>query len=215
MPVDLSVHMSSPMIEVVLSLLLGVSLSASCGFRVFIPPLILSVAALFLGVTLPNDMAWFATYPAFLIFLTATLLEVGAYYVPWLDNALDHVTTPAAVVAGTVITHSFIGVEMDPMLKWALALVAGGGASGAVQGVTALARSASSLFTMGLTNPALATVENTAAVAIPSLAIWFPLVAIFIVSSFLVMTVFILSKFKKKKAVSEEELLMESMSKTD
>lgn len=203
-PIDLSVHMSDPAMEVALSMLLGVALSASCGFRIFIPPLILSIAALFFNVVLPADLSWFATYPAFLILLTATLLEVGAYYVPWLDNALDHVTAPAAVVAGTVITHSFIGVEMDPALKWLLALVAGGGASGAVQAMTSVIRSASSLFTFGMTNNAVATAENTAAVAVPTLAIWFPLIAIFIASVVIVISVMVFSKGKKSDKESKE-----------
>ena len=66
----------------------------------------------------------------------AALHEVGAYYIPWLDNALDTVAAPAAVVAGTLTSASVFGQDMSPWLKWSLAAIAGGGAAGAVQVTT-------------------------------------------------------------------------------
>lgn len=164
-------------VELLLSVLIGMALSASCGFRVFVPPLVMSVAGVFFGINLPADIHWLSTYPAFLILLTATLLEVGAYYVPFLDHLLDTIATPAAVVAGTIITSSFIGPELPPAMQWTVALIAGGGAAGAVQSVTTLARTGSSAFTLGLANPLMATVENIMAVAVPVVSIVFPLLA--------------------------------------
>ena len=93
--------------EVFPALLLGVGLSAACGLRLFIPPLMLSTAALYFNLPLPHEIAWMGTFPAFLILLFAVVLEIGAYYVPWLDHALDTLAAPAAVVAGTLLTSSF------------------------------------------------------------------------------------------------------------
>ena len=36
----------------------------------------------------------------------ATILEIGSYYIPWLDNALDFVGV--ALVAGTFITGAMM-----------------------------------------------------------------------------------------------------------
>ena len=192
--------------EVLLSFSLGLALSASCGFRVFVPPLVLSVAALFLGVQVPEQIAWIGTYPAFMIFLSAALLEIGAYYVPWLDNMLDSVATPAAVIAGTLLTSSFITADMDPILQWTIALVAGGGAAGAIQATTTSGRLTSLAATGGFTNPVVASIENVMAFAVPVVTILFPAVAVivcFVVLAVLVMMAiysfrFLQSRFNKE-----------------
>jgi hypothetical protein len=122
-------------LETTLSLLVGIGLSAACGFRVFVPLLILSIAAFTGHVTLASSFAWIGTYPALVAFSVATCLEIAAYYVPWVDNLLDSIATPAAVVAGTMVTASLV-THLDPFLKWTLAVIAGGGMAGLVQGAT-------------------------------------------------------------------------------
>jgi hypothetical protein len=142
----------------ILSLCLGVGLSAACGFRVFVPLLIVSLASLSGHLHLAQGFQWLGTYPALIAFAAATVLEIAAYYIPWLDNLLDSIATPAAVVAGTVITAAQV-VDLSPFLKWSLALIAGGGAAGLIQGATVLLRGASSVSTGGIANPILATTE--------------------------------------------------------
>ena len=112
-----------------LSVALGIGLAAACGFRVFVPLLLVSVAAKAGKLTLVSSFQWMGTDTAMIAFAIATALEVGAYYIPWLDNLLDSVTTPAAVVAGTIITAAVI-TDMSPLMKWSLALIAGGGTAG-------------------------------------------------------------------------------------
>src|SRR5213592_3270836 len=94
--------------ELALSICLGVGLSAACGFRVFVPLLGLSLAALAGHLQLAAGFEWIGTWPAFACFLAATVVEVAAYYIPWLDNLLDSLATPAAVVAGTMITAAVL-----------------------------------------------------------------------------------------------------------
>src|SRR5215212_6934719 len=112
--------------ELALSLCLGVGLSAACGFRVFVPILGVSLAAMAGHVQLADEVAWMGTWPALVCFMTATVLEIGAYYVPWIDNLLDSIATPAAVVAGTLAVGSVV-TDMSPLMRWTLALIAGGG----------------------------------------------------------------------------------------
>jgi phosphoglycerol transferase MdoB-like AlkP superfamily enzyme len=118
--------------ETVLAICLGLGLSAACGFRVFVPLLGINVAALAGHVVLAEGFQWIGTWPAFACFLTATVLEVSAYYVPWVDNLLDTIATPAAVVAGTMATASVV-TDMSPLLRWTLAVIAGGGLAAVVQ----------------------------------------------------------------------------------
>src|SRR4051812_24324064 len=121
--------------DILTSIFLGIGLSAACGFRVFVPMLFISVAAASGHLALAPGFLWLGTYPAIITFGVATLLEIGGYYIPWLDHFLDTLATPASILAGTVVTAAII-TKMDPMLKWTMAIIAGGGVAGLVQGAT-------------------------------------------------------------------------------
>ncbi|MHC1763461.1 MAG: DUF4126 domain-containing protein [Verrucomicrobiia bacterium] len=165
--------------ETILSLCVGLGLSAACGFRVFVPFLVMSVAAHSGHLNLSPDFQWIGSTPALISFSVATALEVAGYYVPWVDHFLDTVATPAAVVAGTIVTASFV-TDVSPFLKWSLAVVAGGGVATVVQASTVVLRGASSLTTGGLGNPIFATAELAGSVVTSVLAIVAPVLAILI-----------------------------------
>src|SRR5438067_10477668 len=111
--------------DTVLGIMAGIGLSAACGFRVFVPLLVMSVAAISGHLTLAPGFQWIGSYPALNAFSVATGLEVAGYYIPWLDNFLDSISTPAAIIAGTIITASMV-TGLSPFLKWTLASIAGG-----------------------------------------------------------------------------------------
>src|SRR6185503_2556326 len=163
-------------LDTLLSICLGVGLAAACGFRVFVPLLVTSLAAQTGHLTLAGGFGWIGTKPALIAFGAATVLEILAYYVPWIDNLLDLVAGPAAVVAGIVITASVVS-DVDPLMRWSLAVIAGGGAAAAVQGATTVARHVSSWATMGVGNHLLATGEAVGSVVLSALSLIAPLVA--------------------------------------
>jgi hypothetical protein len=165
-----------PMLEVLTSLALGICLAAACGFRVFAPLLVLSGAGLAGYFTPAEELAWIASWPAFGVLLTATVVEITAYYVPWADNMLDTIATPAAALAGVLASASVLG-ELPPSLQWTLAAVAGGGAAGLVQVGTVLLRGVSTVSTGGLGNHLVASVENLLAIATTVMALLVPLAA--------------------------------------
>ena len=144
--------------EIALSIIAGVGLSAACGFRVFVPLLVMSIAANAGHLTLSPEFAWIGSLPALIAFAIATALEISGYYFPAVDNALDSIATPAAVVAGVIVTASMV-TDMSPFLKWTVAVIAGGGAAATVQTATVIARGKSTVGTLGLANPLLATIE--------------------------------------------------------
>ncbi len=166
--------------ESLLGLFAGLGLAAACGFRVFVPLLVMGIAARTGHLELSSGFAWIAGYPAMITFGAATLAEIAGYYVPWIDNLLDTIASPAAVVAGVMVTSACI-VEMDPYLKWTLAIIAGGGAAAVVQGLTATSRAASTATTGGLGNPLLSTVEAGSAAGLALLAVFLaPLAALIV-----------------------------------
>lgn len=172
------------MIEMILGLGVGVGLSAACGFRVFLPMLAASLAGHFGVLPLGSGFAWLASTPALTALSCATVLEIAAYYVPWVDNALDTIATPLATGAGILLTASVL-IDVDPLLRWSLAIIAGGGAATAVQGTTVALRGGSTLSTAGLANGIVSTLEWIAAAAMAMLALFLPLVALIAVALFL------------------------------
>ena len=160
-----------------MSIALGLGLAAACGFRVFVPLLVASVAAQTGHLELAGSFAWIGSPVALATFAAATALEMGAYYVPWVDNLLDTVAAPAAVIAGVVVSAS-VFTDMSPLLSWSLALVAGGGSAGVVQTATSVTRMASSALTGGLGNPIVSTLEAIGAALLSVVAILAPILAI-------------------------------------
>ena len=175
--------------ELVLALMTGIGLSAACGFRIFVPLLLLSLASLYGFVHLSQGFEWISGYFAIIVFTSATILEILAYYIPWLDNIMDSIAAPVSMIAGTIATASVI-TDIPPSLKWIIAIIAGGGVAGLLQGSTTLLRAKSSLFTGGSGNAILATIELAGSVVIALLAIVLPVIGIILVLMLAVYLVF-------------------------
>jgi Domain of unknown function (DUF4126) len=181
------------MSDLALSIVLGVALAAATGFRVFLPMLIVSGAAYTGHLHLDNSFAWLATPSALIMLSVAAIAEILAYYIPVIDNLLDALATPAAFVAGTVVSAAVI-TDAPPMVKWTAAVIAGGGIAGLTQGVTGIFRAHSTLLTGGLGNFVISTVQLGGAVLISFLALAAPVVAIALVVLFLLVAIRLLRR---------------------
>jgi hypothetical protein len=178
-------NMAVPAFEFILSLAIGIGLSAACGFRVFVPFLMMSIAAQAGYLELASGWDWIGSMPALIAFAVASILEIVAYYVPWLDNLLDTIATPAAVVAGVMATAAVVS-GMSPFLTWTLAAIAGGGAAGLIQSGTVFVRSISSVSTLGTGNFAVATGEAVGSFIFSTLAFLLPFFTLFLVLALIV-----------------------------
>ena len=161
---------------------MGIGLSACAGFRVFIPMLAGAIAAHFGIIDLPKDMQWLSAWPAIIVFATASIAEIGAYYIPFIDNILDTIAAPLSVAAGTVLASSILPVQdLEPPLRWGIGLLAGGAAAGTIQLGTGLLRLLSSKATVGAGNAVVATSENAAAISGSVLVFIIPVVVAVVV----------------------------------
>lgn len=176
--------------ETLIAIIVGIGLSAACGFRVFVPLLVMNLASLTEYLQLSHGFEWIGGTAATIIFATATVVEILAYYSPWLDNILDAVTTPAAMIAGVVATASVL-TDVSPLLKWTLAIIAGGGAAAVVQGTTSTLRLKSTALTGGLANPVIATGEWIGAILTALLAILVPVICLVLL---LLLVIFVVRK---------------------
>lgn len=162
--------------EIVMSVCLGLGLSAACGFRVFVPMLGVSIAAQSGHLTLSEGMAWLGSPIATTVFAVATVIEIAGYYIPWIDNLLDSIAGPAAVVAGIVATAAVTG-ELSPTLRWSLAAIAGGGTAGSTKALSVVTRATSTVTTGGIGNFVVSTVELILSIITTILAMLLPIVA--------------------------------------
>ena len=185
--------------EQILSILIGIGLSATCGFRIFVPLLGMSIAYHAGALDFAPGFAWIGSWPATIAFGIAMAVEIAAYYIPWLDNLLDTIATPAAIVAGTIATASMVG-DVTPFFRWSLAIIAGGGVAGLIQGASVTIRGVSAASTGGIANPAVSTGELVASVVGTVLSILAPYVAI-ILFAFLLSLIMRQITNRKKPAV--------------
>jgi len=177
----------------------GIGLSAACGFRIFLPPAMMSLAANLDWMELDGQFAMLDSWGAFAILSAAVAFEIGGYFIPWIDNLLDIVATPAAALAGVFVSASMLG-DFDPMLQWAVALIAGGGAAGTVQIGTVATRAASTGATGGLANPLISIVEAVAAVVLTILALLSPIIVLVALVALFYFGFKALSKLKLRNA---------------
>ena len=169
--------------DIVVSVALGVGLAAAVGFRVFLPFLVMGGAAYTGHLTLSDGLQWLATPTALAMLSVAALAEILAYYIPGVDNLLDAIATPTALVAGTIAAAAVM-TDLPPIVKWTTAVIAGGGAAGVTQSVTSLLRAKSTVFTGGLGNAAVSTSEAGGALLVSLLALLAPLAALALVVGF-------------------------------
>lgn len=162
---------------IVFGVITGVALSAVAGVRIFLPFLVAGVAVKLGVIQVASDFTWISSWPALAVFATAALTEVLAYYIPVIDHALDVLGSPAAIVAGSLLTASMV-VGMDEWLRWSLAIIAGGGIAGTLHIGKTLVRGTSTITTAGLANPLLATGEMVGSTVAAVAAIWIPVVVV-------------------------------------
>lgn len=162
--------------ETIISILLGVGLAASVGFRVFLPLFALSLASYFGMWDLNDNWQWIGSLAAVITLGVATVVEIFAYFIPWIDNLLDSFAVPLAAIAGTAVMVSTVA-NLDPVVTWSLAIIAGGGTATAIKGASAASRLASTATTGGLGNPIVSTVETGTALVVTTASIFAPMLA--------------------------------------
>jgi len=162
----------------------------------------MSLAANLDWMDLDGQFAMLDSWSAFAVLSAAVVFEIGGYFIPWIDNLLDVVATPAAALAGVFVSASMLG-EFDPMLQWSVALIAGGGAAGTVQVGTVATRAASTGTTGGLANPLIAIFEAIAAVVLTILALLSPIIVMVALVVILYYSIKMIGTLKQRKEKSQ------------
>lgn len=184
--------------ETILSIFLGIGLAASVGFRVFLPLFALSLASYFNVWELNASWEWIGSTTALITLGVATLVEIVAYYIPIVDNALDTIAVPLATIAGTAVMVSTIA-DLSPVITWSLAIIAGGGTAAAIKSTTSTTRLGSTVSTAGIGNPIFSTIETGTSIVMSIIAIFLPVVGIVLVILIFYLIYKVYKKIKPKR----------------
>lgn len=179
--------------ETIISIFLGIGLAASVGFRVFLPLFALSLASHFGIWDLNQNWEWIGSMAAIIVLGVATVIELLAYFIPWVDNLLDSMAIPLAAIAGTAVMVSTVA-NLDPVVTWSLAIIAGGGTATAIKGASAAGRVVSTTTTAGVANPVVSTLETGTSLVITIASIFAPIIAVILV---IIILIFIFSIYRK------------------
>ena len=191
-----------PYLSYAMSAFVGIGLAAASGFRVFLPMFAVSLASYMNWIPMNDHFEWLAGLPALITTGIATLVEILAYYIPYVDNILDSINIPLAAVAGSVLFASQFA-DLGSFPQWALTLIAGGGTAATISSGFAGTRAASTASTGGLGNFVVATTETAGAGIMSFLAMAAPFLAA-ICAIALVIVVWILGRKIWRKFLKQE-----------
>jgi|APCry1669189101_1035198.scaffolds.fasta_scaffold181956_1 Na+-transporting methylmalonyl-CoA/oxaloacetate decarboxylase beta subunit len=120
--------------------------------------------------------------------------------------------TPAAGLAGMLMTVDVMPVDMSPLYSWCLGIIVGGGAASGVQLVTVGARTVSTASTGGAGNHLVSTGEAAGAFAISISALFAPIIiAAIVITAFCVMVY--LNNQERRQVVFREKISLINQTK--
>lgn len=185
-------------IETIISICLGIGLSASVGFRVFLPLFALSLASYFDIWQLNASWQWIGSTTALIMLGVATIVEIFAYFIPYIDNLLDTITVPLAALAGTAVMLSTVA-DLSPVITWSLAIIAGGGTAATVAGTASSTRLASTVTTGGIANPVVSVLETGTSLVMAIISVFLPILAAILAIIIVFVVYKLFKKFKSSK----------------
>ena len=181
------------------SIFLAIGLSAACGFRVFIPPLTYGLLYKAELVQLDTSWNWIGNDWVVAVLFLAAIIEIFGNLIPWVDNLLDILATPASIMAGTILSASCLS-DISPGLQWILSVTSGVLITGGFQLSTISLRGMSTFLTGGLANPIFSIIEDLISLGITLTIIFSPIIGIIVIFliAFLLRKIYLKIKFRRK-----------------
>lgn len=174
------------LIPLVASVVLGVSLAASCGLRAFLPLFVLGAGARLGLVDLGDAFQWLAHTPALLALGIGVILELLADKIPFVNHVLDWLATPLRALAGMLVLAAAI-VDLPTWVVALLAIIIGGGVALAVSVTKSGIRKTSSAVTAGASTPVHSFVEDVVCLLSTVFSLVFWIVALVIAAGALLL----------------------------
>jgi hypothetical protein len=166
--------------ETLLSIGSGVGLSSVAGVRAYLPLALVGIFARLGLFELPAPFDMLGSGLVIAALLVLAFVESGLDKIPALDTVLDLVQTPVRIAAGAVLFAAALeaGLNVGAIPE----LVAGGGIAGTVAVLKAVLRPPANVSSAGVSAPFLSTFEDVVAVLGGILAVFVPLLPLFLVA---------------------------------
>jgi len=187
------------MTQIIASIIMGIGLSACCGIRAILPLLGISVASRLGYIHLNPNFLFLSSNAALIVFSLAAILEILAYKVPLVDNFMDAISVPTAIIAGGIAEASFIK-GIDPLLALVIGLIVGGSISGLVKVASGTLRAGVTVATAGVGNIFLSIKEDIISVVSIILSIFLPYLALLLLLLIGIVIFIIIKIIKKRKS---------------
>ncbi|NLU62489.1 DUF4126 domain-containing protein [Rhodococcus sp. HNM0563] len=162
-----------------LAVLLGLGLAAATGLRTFLPLLMLSAAVHFelFGIVVGDSMSWVGSTAALTALTIATVTEVLADLIPFVDNALSLAGTVTRPIAGALVAWAALS-NLDPAWAAIAGIVVGAPTALAVSTAQTGTRAVSTATTAGVGNPVLSVIDSVASFVTSLISLVLPLLVI-------------------------------------
>ncbi|MFC8529843.1 DUF4126 domain-containing protein [Nocardia sp. NPDC057227] len=185
----------------VLPLFLGLGLAAACGFRAFLPLLMLSVAARFdlFGLDLNESFAWIGSTGALVALAVAAGAELLADLIPYVDNLLSLVGNVTGPIAGAIAAGAVFQTA-DPSTAAIAGIIVGAPTALTFSATQTGVRAASTATTGGLTNPIVSIVENILTFCTVLLAMVLPVLIPVLLAGLLYLMWRVTRRFRRRRA---------------
>ncbi|KQT22167.1 hypothetical protein ASG31_02155 [Chryseobacterium sp. Leaf404] len=192
-----------PYFPYIASAFFGIGLAAATGFRVFLPLFAVSLSSYLGWIPMNESFEWLAGLPTLIMTGIATVAEILAYYLPFVDNLLDSAAIPLSTVAGSVLFATQFA-DLGTFPQWALAIIAGGGTAATISSGFAGLRAASTATTAGTGNFIVGSTETAGAGFMTIVSMLAPVIA-FVLSIILLVVIVIGGKKLMKKFLAKNK----------
>lgn len=172
-----------PLLAALGSIVLGVSLAASCGLRAFLPLFLVGMLARFTDlVDIGEAFDWLTSAPALLALFVGVICELAGDKIPAVNHLLDAIQTPVRTLAGMLVSASVM-VDMPTWVIALLAIIIGGGTALAVHAAKSTARVGVSAASATTANPLASALEDVACAAATLLSVVLWVAALFVAAA--------------------------------
>lgn len=159
--------------DLISSVLLGLSLSAACGLRALVPPLIFSICV-FSGFLLPESaFGWIGSPATLSVLALGACAEMAASFTAAGDRFLDLVETPAAMLIASLLVMATLPYT-NVVLGIVLPLVVGAGVAGLSQSITGLMHARTAARSGARGKRAAAGIEAAGSITLAALGVLVP-----------------------------------------
>lgn len=187
----------------VLPLFLGLGLAAACGFRAFLPLLLLSAAVHFdlAGLSVNQSFAWIGSTNALIALSIAAAVELLADVIPYVDNLVSLIGNVTGPVAGAVAAGS-VFTSADPSTAAIAGIIVGAPTALAFSATQTGVRAVSTATTGGIANPFISVIESTLTFFMALLAILLPILIPIALAALLYVAWRLMRRLRRRRAVA-------------